>query len=62
MQLQSAFPTTLLCRLRDLSRSSYYSSAHPRDDSALEQQLRTVSGTYPTYRAIAFEKDESELR
>jgi transposase InsO family protein len=48
-KLQGAFPTTLLCRLLDLARSSYYYPAHPRDDSTLQAQLRTVSGTYPTY-------------
>lgn len=49
IQLQSAFPTALLCRLLDLSRSSFYYPAHPRDDAALAEKLRTVSGTYPTY-------------
>ncbi len=49
MKLQNAFPTTLLCRLLNLPRSSYYYPAHPRDDTDLETQLRTVSGTYPTY-------------
>ncbi len=49
MHLQSAFPTTLLCRLLDLSRSSFYYAAHPRADTALVPQLHHVSGTYPTY-------------
>jgi putative transposase len=49
MKLADAFPTTLLCRLLDLPRSSYYYAAHSRNDTALQAQLRTVSGTYPTY-------------
>jgi transposase InsO family protein len=49
MKLQDAFPTTLLCRLLDVPRSSFYYAAHPRDDAVLQEQLRQVSGTYPTY-------------
>jgi transposase InsO family protein len=49
MKLANTFPTMLLCRLLDLPRSSYYYAAQPRDDTALQAQLRTVSGTYPTY-------------
>jgi putative transposase len=49
MKLQNAFPTTLRGSLLELPRSSYYYPAHPRDDPALQAQLHTVSGTYPTY-------------
>lgn len=49
MKLAPAFSVALLCRLLHLPRSSYYYVAHPRDDSALQEQIRTVSGTWPTY-------------
>jgi putative transposase len=32
-----------------LPRSSYYYVAHPREDARLEEQIRTVTGTWPTY-------------
>lgn len=37
-------------RALGLARSSYYYPAHPRDDSTLQEQIRNVSGTLPTYR------------
>jgi transposase InsO family protein len=49
MQLASLYPVELLCALVDLPRSSFYYRAVPRDDSALEEQIRKVTGAWPTY-------------
>ena len=49
MQLEKFFPVQVLCDVVDLARSSYYYPAHPRDDTALEAQIRAVCGDWPTY-------------
>jgi putative transposase len=49
VKLSPLFPVTWLCELLDLPRSSYYYVAHARADAVLEEQIRTVSGTWPTY-------------
>jgi transposase InsO family protein len=49
MKLSATYPVSLLCKLVDLPRSSYYYSAHPRDDATLQEQIRTITGTWPTY-------------
>jgi transposase InsO family protein len=49
MKLMTRYPAQLLCRLVDLARSSWYYRAVPRDDAALEEQIRQVTGTWPTY-------------
>ncbi len=49
MKLASTYPVQLLCELVGLPRSSYYYPAHPREDADLREQIRTVSGTWPTY-------------
>jgi transposase InsO family protein len=49
MKLRDAFPVHMLCDLVGLARSSFYYGAHPRDDAALESQIRAVCGDWPTY-------------
>jgi transposase InsO family protein len=49
MKLAATYPIRFLCKLLELPRSCYYYVVHPRDDTALEEQIRTISGTWPTY-------------
>jgi len=49
MKLVPTYPLQLLCDLFDLARSTYYYQAHPRDDTALKEQIRAICGTWPTY-------------
>ncbi len=49
MKLLPTYPLQLLCDLFDLSRSTYYYQAHPRDDASLKEQIRAICGTWPTY-------------
>jgi transposase InsO family protein len=49
MKLSPTYPVSLLCQLLDLPRSSYYYAAHPREDATLQEQIRDVTGTWPTY-------------
>ena len=49
MQLTSLYPVELLCALVGLPRGGFYYRAVPRDDSALEEQIRKVTGAWPTY-------------
>lgn len=49
MKLSVYFPIRLLCRLFDLPASSYYYAPHPREETVLREQIRTISGTWPTY-------------
>jgi transposase InsO family protein len=49
VKLSPIYPVTLLCELLALPRSSYYYAARVRADAALEEQIRTVVGMWPTY-------------
>lgn len=49
MKLANRFPVQVVCDVVALSRSSFYYMPHPRDDTALEQQIRAVCGDWPTY-------------
>jgi len=49
MKLVSHYPARLLCGILGLAPSSYYYRAMPRHDAALEEQIRQVTGTWPTY-------------
>lgn len=49
MTLAPLYPVQLLCAVVDLAPSSFYYRAVPRDDPALEEQIRKVTGAWPTY-------------
>jgi putative transposase len=49
MKLAPTYPIQWLCDLFDLARSTYYSQALPRDDTALQEQIRAICGAWPTY-------------
>ncbi len=49
MKLASLYPVEWLCAIVDLTRSSFYYRAAPRDDIVLQAQIRQVTGRWPTY-------------
>jgi putative transposase len=49
MHLAEKYSVRLLCDLLNLPRSSFYYVAQPRDDTALQAQIRAVTGNWPTY-------------
>lgn len=49
MKLAHDYPVQLLCALVDLPRSTFYYAAQRRAEATLQEQIRTVSGTWPTY-------------
>jgi putative transposase len=49
MKLAATFPVEWLCDVVGLPRSSFYYPAHPREDTTLQEQIRTLCGTWPTY-------------
>lgn len=49
MKLLPTYPLQVLCDLFDLSRSTYYYQAHPREEASLKEHIRAICGTWPTY-------------
>jgi len=49
MQLAPQYSVQRLCEILDLPRSSYYYASGARSDEVLSQQIRTVTGQFPTY-------------
>lgn len=49
MQLAPQYSVQRLCEILDLPRSSYYYASGVRSDEVLSQQIRTVTGQFPTY-------------
>jgi transposase InsO family protein len=47
--LSSTYPVSVLCELLNCARSSYYRQPTSVDDVALEDEIRTVAGQWPTY-------------
>lgn len=49
MKLAREYPVSLVCRTLGCPRSSYYYQGKGRDDQALQEALKEVAGTWPTY-------------
>lgn len=49
MKLADEYPVSLVCRVLDCSRSSYYYQAKGREDQTLKEALKQVAGIWPTY-------------
>jgi hypothetical protein len=47
--LSATYPIRMLCELMNCARSSYYRQPASVDDAALENEIRTVAGQWPTY-------------
>ena len=47
--LKDQYPIRILCELLDLSRSSYYYQAVPRDERETRQATESVAAEFPTY-------------
>lgn len=47
--LSATYPVRVLCDLLDCARSSYYHQPQSVDDTALENEIRTVAAEWPTY-------------
>jgi hypothetical protein len=48
MKLADEYPVSLVCRVLDCSRSSYYYQAKGREDQTLKEALKQVAGIWPT--------------
>ncbi len=48
-RLATQIPVQRLCKVLDLRRSTKYYRARATADARLQEQIRTVTGTYPTY-------------
>lgn len=46
---REGYPVAALCRLLDLSRSTYYYQASEADDSSLRGAMETIAAEFPTY-------------
>ena len=49
MRLAAEYPVSLVCRILEYPRSSYYYQAREPDDRALQEALTQVAATWPTY-------------
>ena len=48
MKLAAEYPVSLVCRLLDLPRSSYYYQAPERSEEPLKTVLLRLAGEWPT--------------
>jgi len=49
MQLQDAYPVSLLCEMLGVARSSYYYAGIEKDESQLKAVIEEVAAAWPTY-------------
>jgi putative transposase len=59
MMLTAAYGVTLVCRVLDLPRSSFFYRPVLRDDQALKQAIEAVASEWPTY---GYRRITAELR
>lgn len=57
--LAKEYPTSLVCKVLDSARSSYYYQAQPPDETALKAAIEAVAAEWPTY---GYRRVTEELR